>query len=174
MFFQKNKKYELDMNTANDTLQNIFAACDKAPNTIPFDKLVLRQKANTKSYNILLVITAVLLLLTFLLPLVIVPVANSIASHITTEPTELVNDYVKDNVLYLEFTGGHILYESAYMELSDGTCLPPLSYDTKQYILCFPYDNTEEANIYIPIEDDVPLHFLISPMSDSDSLKDFY
>ena len=71
MFFYKKHRYEMDIKLANETLQNIFAACDRAPNTIPFDKLVLRQKTNTRLYNILLIITAILFLLTLLFPFMI-------------------------------------------------------------------------------------------------------
>ena len=42
------KTYQMNIDKANDTLQNVFAACNKAPNTIPFDKLVLQQAAHTR------------------------------------------------------------------------------------------------------------------------------
>ena len=56
MFFEKKNKYEMNIDTANEILQNVFAAESKTPNTVPFDKLVLRQKANTRFYNRILVI----------------------------------------------------------------------------------------------------------------------
>ena len=37
----------MDIKQAGETLQNIFAACEQEPNKVPFDKIVLRQKANT-------------------------------------------------------------------------------------------------------------------------------
>ena len=51
MLFRKKKNYEMNIDTANAILQNVFAAEAKAPNTIPFDKLVLREKANTRFYD---------------------------------------------------------------------------------------------------------------------------
>ena len=108
MFCHKNKKYQMDMDTANAALQNILAACDQAPNTIPFDKIVLRQKANTKPYNRLIVLTAVLLLLTFLSPLTIVPIATRLEPYFTPKPIKLVKDYIEDDILYLQFSGDDI------------------------------------------------------------------
>ena len=64
MFFSKNSKYEMNKETANAALQNVFAACDKAPNTIPFDKLLLREKLNTHIYDRLVVLVLLLLLFT--------------------------------------------------------------------------------------------------------------
>ena len=72
MFFHKKNRYELDMTTANNALQNILSTCNQPVNTIPFDKLVLRKKVNAASYNRLIVATAVIFVLTFLSPLVIV------------------------------------------------------------------------------------------------------
>lgn len=163
MFFHKSKKYEMDMDIANETLQNIFAACDQAPNTIPFDKIVLRQKADTKPYDRLILFTALLFLLTFLSPLAIVPVATWLEPHFAPKPAELVENYLENDVLYLKFAGDHILYEQAYMEAADGNHIPVLSYNTDKGLICFPYDGSEELNIYIPIEGDSPLHFLLTP-----------
>ncbi len=81
MFFKKRNVYEIDMIQANNTLQNVFAACNQAPNTIPFDKLVLRNQLDTKIYNRLLIITSIALLFTFLSPLFIVP-ASEMMDHL--------------------------------------------------------------------------------------------
>lgn len=42
----------MNIDSANAALQNIFAACDQKPNTMPFDTILLRQQANTRSYAI--------------------------------------------------------------------------------------------------------------------------
>lgn len=164
MFFRKNKTYQMDMDTANAALQNILAACDKAPNTIPFDKIVLRQKANTKSYITLMIATAALLVFTFLSPIMVVSAANFYERLFPTEPVALVNDYVEDNILHLELTGDNILYSQAYMETLDGKRINLISFDAKAGLLRFPYDAVNETNIYIPIEGSEPMHLLISPI----------
>ena len=78
MFFHKKNRYELDMTTANNALQNILSSCNQPVNTIPFDKLVLRKKVNAASYNRLIVATTLIFVLTFLSPLAIVPLSANL------------------------------------------------------------------------------------------------
>lgn len=163
MSFMKKKKYEMDIDRANSTLQNIFAACDQAPNTIPFDKLLLRQKVNTQIYNRLLTVTAVILLLTFLCPLIIVPASNMMDGLFTPTPVVLLNDYLEDDTLYLQLAGDNILYEEAYLETLDGEKLYAITYDAGKQIIGFPYIEESESNLYIPIKGSEPLHLLLSP-----------
>lgn len=163
MSFMKKKTYQMDIEKANSALQNIFAACDHAPNTIPFDKLILRQRVNTRVYNRLLTATAVLLLLTFLFPIIIVPVSNAMGHILAPEPVALLNDYLEDGILYLQLTGDNILYNEAYLETFDGQKKYAVTYDVKKQLISFPYIDESESNIYIPIKDSAPLHLLLSP-----------
>lgn len=162
MFFSKKKIYQMDMEQANTALQNIFAACNQAPNTIPFDKLVLRRQLNTGIFKRLIVITAMTLLLTFLSPLIIVSVANALDPVSTPVTVELLNDYRTEDILYLEFSHGNVLYEEAYLETADGNIIYALSYDASTNTIAFPYIADAECNIYIPVADGQPLHFLLS------------
>jgi hypothetical protein len=65
----RRKKYTLDVVAAGATLQNVFEACNQAPNTIPFDKLVLKQEADTSKYDIWLVITFIIFVITAIVPI---------------------------------------------------------------------------------------------------------
>lgn len=73
MFFRQ-KKYQMNIEQADATLQKVFAACKQSPNTTSFDKLLLRRQLNTKLLDNLLIATAIILLLTFLSPLFIATV----------------------------------------------------------------------------------------------------
>ena len=137
MFFHKKNRYELDMTTANNALQNILSTCNQPVNTIPFDKLVLRKKVNAASYNRLIVATAVIFVLTFLSPLVIVPLSEFNEKMFAPAPAELTLDYVENNVLSLKFTGDNILYDDPFL--------------------------SEEANIYVPVKNGETLHLLFTP-----------
>ena len=163
MFFHKRQKYEMNMESANVALQNVFAACNKAPNTIPFDKLVLREKLNTRCYDRLLIMVALLLLLTFLSPLAVVPVSGFLERCFVSAEVRLIDDYVEDGYLYLQLEGDNILYEDAYLEKPDGTVIPVQFYDSKKRILCLPYIDDAESNIYIPLKNGKVLHLLLSP-----------
>ena len=61
MLFDR-KRHQMDLKQADATLQNVFKACHIPPNTVAFDRLALRRKLNTRIYNRLLAITALLLL----------------------------------------------------------------------------------------------------------------
>ena len=163
MFFRKNKIYKMDPGQANSALQNIFAACEQAPNTIPFDKLLLRRKLNTRKYDILLCVIAFALSVTLLLPVIIVPLARSVEQITAPEPVTLLNDYLDNGRLFLELSGDGILYESTYLNTMDGQTLEPLSFDKKTKTIAFPFLEGEECNIYIPVENGQVLHLLISP-----------
>ena len=102
MFFQKQNKYKMNPDIANHTLQNVFAACDRESNATPFDKLILRKRANTRVYDRLILLTSLFLLLTFLAPLFIVPVSTMLGKRTDSESPALVRDYVEDSCLYLE------------------------------------------------------------------------
>lgn len=161
--FHKKNKYEINIETANAALQNVFSACDKVPNSIPFDKLLLREKLNTRLYDRILILLSVLLLLTFLSPLAVVPVSEFLDSRFAPEKVLLEDDYVEDGVLYIRLTGDNILFDEAYLEMPDGTVIPVLSYDKNSQTLCFPFITEAETNIYIPVKDNTPLHLLLSP-----------
>ena len=162
MFFHKKNRYELDMNTANNALQNILSTCNQPVNTIPFDKLVLRKKVNAASYNRLIAATAVIFVLTFLSPLAIVPLSELNERLFAPAPAVLALDYVENDILSLQFTGDNILYEEAFMETMSGEIIRPLSVDASKSVISFPF-LSEEANIYVPVKGGEPLHLLFTP-----------
>lgn len=97
MFIRK-KKYQMNIEQADATLQKVFATCKQSPNTTSFDKLLLRRQLNTRKLDNLLILTAIILLLTFLSPLFIAS----------------VNAVFPEEVLYREnVTSSNILPEDA-------------------------------------------------------------
>jgi hypothetical protein len=163
MLNTERKKYEINTDRANDILQNVFAAGSLPPNTVPFDKLVLRGKLNTRLFDLPLFFAGLLLVLTFVCPLCIVPLAERLDPAYSTGYARLVEDYVEEDCLYLKVEGRRILYGEAYLETADGQTCHVLSYDRASGILCFPYISDSETNIYIPVKDGAPLHLLLSP-----------
>lgn len=161
MFFRKQKKYEIDINTANTALQNVFVACKQTPNTIPFDKLLLRQKANTRLYNLLLCIVTAVLLFTFFSPLIITPISNIVGGDVA-KTTFVKTHYLRNDILYIQLEGEDIHFNAAYMSSADGMLYEPASYDEASQTICFEYIN-KECNIYIPYGEDKQLHLLFTP-----------
>lgn len=163
MLTDKKETYQIDQDTANAALQNILAACDKEPNTIPLEKLSRRYEKNTLLCSVMLVLTGILFLLTLLLPLYLPTLLTFARPYFAPAPVALVNDHVEEGILYLEFTGDHILYEQAYMKTNDGRTEKVFSYDAQAGIIAFPYYADVESNIYIPVMDGEVLQFLVTP-----------
>lgn len=162
MNFHRNNKYKLNQETADAALQNILAACDRPPSTISSDELILQQKRNTRLHVRLHVLIAIALLLAFLLPLIIVPEAAKLLDRQgTLEPAALVNDYVENGSLYLELSGDNILYEEAWMTSLDDEIISG-TYDESTGLISFPFPDSGDYNIFIPVEDDDPFHLLLT------------
>lgn len=106
--------------------------------------------------------TAVIFVLTFLSPLIIVPLSEFNEKLFTPAPAELTLDYVENNVLSLKFTGDNILYDEAFMETLSGEIIEPLSVDSAKGVISFPF-LTEEANIYVPVSGGETIHLLFTP-----------
>ena len=160
MLFDK-KKHHMDLKQADATLQNVFKACHIPPNTTSFDRLALRRRLNTRIYNRLLIITALLLLFTFILPLAVSPAAPFFKRGGASEVV-LVSDTLSGDVLKLMLSGSGILYDEAYQETASGITEPALSYNEKTGVISFSYYGTE-TNIYIPLENAPTFHLWLSP-----------
>ena len=164
MFFRKKQKYQMDIADANAALHNILTACKQPPSSLPVDKILLRQKARVQQYHILILITALILLITFATPLCAIPFLLSGNTTHTQQGSgiTLLSDELTDGILTLTFEGEGILFAESYLQLPDGTTEPPTSYDEASNTICFTYHNTD-INIYIPVENASVYQLLISP-----------
>lgn len=167
MLFSKNKysknKYSMDMETANETLQKVFAACDTPPNTIPFDKIILRQKAHTKIFFIGKWICLLCLLLILLAPLVFFN-SSSGFSHTANEMTnmKILKHYIKDDKFIIYVSGSDLHLNYSYASTSDGNIFLPDYYnnETGELIFSYPY---KPLNIFISCNEDEFLHIILTP-----------
>ena len=160
MFLRKH--YQLDIQAANKTLQNVFMACDVEPNAVPFDKLLLRQKARLAPINLRLILSLIILLFTLATPFLFISFYHEGAKiPIIT----LDEHYVEDGILYIKVeTGDSSIDESyAYLITASGERISALSYDKENQLFAFPYLN-EECNIYISGENTSTLHLLYTPL----------
>lgn len=165
MFFKNNSKnkYSMDMKTANETLQKVFAACDTPPNTIPFDKIVLRQKAHTRTFFIGKWICFICLLLVLIAPLAFhnSPSANS---HTASEMTDMKIErhYIKDNKFMIYLSGPGLNLSYSYAITQDGTIYYPDYYNNETGELVFPYLN-KPLNIFISRDEDEFMQVILTP-----------
>ncbi len=165
MFFKKKyskNKYSMDMNTANDTLQKVFAACDTPPNTIPFDKIVLRQKAHTRTFFIGKWICFICLLLILIAPLAFhdSPSYSNTASEMNHMKIE--KHYIKENKFIIYLSGPNLNLSYSYAVTQDGTVFLPDYYNNETGELVFPYPN-KPLNIFISRDQDEFLQVILTP-----------
>lgn len=157
-------KYQISMDTANATLQNVLTACNQSPNAIPFAKIVQTQKVNTRIYGKLISLASLLLLFTFLLPVYILPLSDITTDFFAPKPVTLVHHYLEEDVLYLEFNGDNIVYQQAYMVTEDGEKHFPLSYDEHKKNMSFTYFSGQEILFHIPVRDANEVQLLLTPV----------
>ena len=161
--FKKSKRYQMDIKTADQMLQNVFAACDTTPNKVPFDKIVLRNKTDVRSERLLIIFTALLFILTLVTPLFL-PKGSAFVSVDSTmgRPLTVVSHEMQDSAFLITFEGNNLDLSSCYMEASDGTVVYAVSYDEETNTVTFPYDK-KEYNIYVYDVSGKCIHLLLTP-----------
>ncbi|MFT3984939.1 MAG: hypothetical protein QM697_13610 [Lachnospiraceae bacterium] len=159
MFFKK--KYSMDRNTANQTLQNVFAACNQPPNTIPFDKLVLKGLAQTALVKVCKWSAFCFLLLVLLAPLAFQNSEFTVSSKGFGQRIAIENHRLYADHFIMQLSGGSIDYENIYAKKPDGTVVFPVSADPDSGSVVIPYDGNS-LNIYIPDNSGNVLQALLS------------
>ena len=161
MFRKKEKPIELDIELADATLQNIFEACDLPPNTIPFDKIVLRQKVNTVYFQTCILFCIRLLIITLLAPLPFLLINYHNQKQPTNNTISIEKDYLKDDIIYLKLSVD-VDPNVSYLIAADGRTISPVSYDSLTKTIAFPYPDSE-ASIYLETSNDVSAVVLVTP-----------
>lgn len=159
--FKKSKNtYEMDKNVANEMLSNVFAACDKEPNTIPLDKLVLRGKIRTASFNLPIVLASIMLTIQLCLPPVLY---YTITSHAAiTDSIQIVEHYVEDGQFFITLYGIEIIFEQIYYLDNTGIEQKPSYVDPFSGQIIVPYPDTE-ITIFIPEQNGRITQILLTP-----------
>lgn len=160
--FRKKNKYSMDMETANQTLQNVFAACEAPPNTVPFDKLVLRQRAHTRAFFYAKWICFLFLILTLASPLIF----QEYPSHLrTTKKASVIHveeHYILEDTFHIVLSGPDLNLKDSYITTADGTVYPPDRFDNATGEIVFPYPGGE-INIFISQGENEYLQIILTP-----------
>ncbi|MCR5330717.1 MAG: hypothetical protein K6E62_05965 [Lachnospiraceae bacterium] len=157
----KKKKYNLDINTADQTLQNVFKSLDKKPNTIPFDKLVLRNAVNRTYIKTGLCVSLALLLLILLAPLSFINREFKVEYTGLKQTIVVTDHHLEGDTFVMNLSGIQIDYDDIYARLPDGTFVFPVSADAESGVVVFPYEGTE-LNIFVPDINGKMLHAILS------------
>lgn len=166
MLFQNKKKYYMDTKAADATLQSVFAACDKKPNEMPFDKIVLKNKMTSRACNTCIIICSIMILFTFVTPLLFERPHTAVSGQ-TSEGITLLSHSVENNELKLVFSSDDIEPANCKMVLilsnsfETGT-YDALSVDKNTGTVIFPYFD-EPMSIYVETTGGCHMTMIVTP-----------
>lgn len=150
------------MASANDTLQNVFAACEKEPNIVPFDKIILRRKADTLSACISKHATIIMILILICVPLFTLQTNANIETKLSTSSIHIVDHYVTNNAIHLILEDNNYYYSSCYSLDANGTRNLAIIDPVHPNHLVFTYTGVM-LHLYLGDEVGKYLHLIITP-----------
>ena len=156
-------KYTMDLTTANNILQNVFIAGEQKPNTIPFDKIVLRSKAQTTMVTSCMWIGIVMLLLTLLSPLAFHSQELKVTDFSANEHVQIASHQLYTSEFVMMVTGDKVDYQNIYATKNDGTVVFPsrIRFVNDAIEVTIPYDGNA-LNLFIPDFDGNILQAILS------------
>ena len=171
----KKNTYRMDPRMADATLQNVFASCNRQPNTISFDVLSLRLQNNAAPYTVGMILSGIVFFLVLVFPVVTLLLFRMTAGNTivqTPQPVSgisLVSHHLdKDDIFYLEIAPGDDELDASccVMYTMSDEEIAPLSFSSSLFrrnvVITFPY-NGEEVNILIAGKKGGTLQLLLVP-----------
>ncbi|MBR6309111.1 MAG: hypothetical protein IKR39_10950 [Lachnospiraceae bacterium] len=159
----KKKTYSIDINTAGKMLENVFAKAETSPNTVPFDKIVLRSKQNLFTDNLFIVLSSLIFVVTLLMPLFF-PHSKMMVSvdAASSRPLTVKEHHMTESTFSITFDGLPVDVVNSYMVDDDDETVSIVEYDSATNTVVFPYDK-KEYNIYVYDTNGKCIHLLLSP-----------
>lgn len=144
-------KYNMDTKTANNILQNVFAAEQQAPNTIPFDSILLKSKARTTLVTSCMWVGIVMLCLVILSPLAFQGQELKVTDYSQAKGLQIVDHQLFTEEFVMIISGKMLDYQKIYAMKNDGTVVFPskIRFINENTEVTIPYDG-DELNLYIP------------------------
>ncbi|MCR5301089.1 MAG: hypothetical protein K6E49_01465 [Lachnospiraceae bacterium] len=147
--FKRNKVYSINKKAANETLQNVFAACEQTPNTRSLDALLFKNYANTTLVKTGKWISVALLILILFCPFVFYVAGEEKKTEPHESDVKVVQHYLdEENDMFVLHLSGSVYYEGIYAKGSDGTVIYPAETDVDGTVKFHFTEGT--LNIFIP------------------------
>ena len=126
--FRRNKIYSINKKVANETLQNVFAACEQTPNTRSLDALLFKNIANTTLVKTGKWMAVALLVLILFSPFVFYVAGKEAKTKPHKTDIIVTQHYLDEENGYFVFrlSGSDIYYEGIYAKSGDGTVIYPV------------------------------------------------
>ena len=150
------------MQEADETLQSIFDACDVSHNTIPFDKVILKSKVETKIIHGFIHLAVFFLFLAIICPLFFKQDSNfKIMNSTPGQPVVIIDHQLYENSFAMSLTGNGIKYDEVNGIKENGAIVFPKTIDEAKGIVVIPYDG-DALSINIPTIDGYVLHAILN------------
>lgn len=156
--FNKETEYKMDLKSADRILQNVFEDVGEKPNTVPFDKIVLRCKYNGFTFDLCIILAVLLFVLTLLSPLKLKADSDDERKNFGVAFHEQYG-----NELLITLNRKDIDLSECFFSDADGNVTRALYFNSLGKTLAFPMPD-EEVTITITEESGGVLKLLFTPM----------
>lgn len=165
---KNHKKYTMDAQLADSTLNNVFKACNIKIQTKSVRQIQEKHRKEAYGYWIIMITALAALLLLLISPFFFRPSPATVTTMPDqTTTAQVYQHHVEDGIFYITFSGSGIEYSRIYLMDNTGTREKILSYNAKKSTIAFPYSD-KELNIFIPEDNGSVLHILLSPRKGSE------
>lgn len=161
--FKRNKKYNMNKKAANDTLQNVFAACEVEPNETPLEVIRVWNIANAAIVKVGFWVSIALLVVVLLMPVAFKESRHSNGNKVNSVNVSVVGHYLdKENGQFvMTLSGNGVLYDEIYAKKDDGSIIKPSKIEEEYNMVYIPFEDGN-INIYIPKSDGTVLQAVLS------------
>ena len=158
------KEYKMDAKKADEILQNVLKAGNKAPASVPVHQIAVRKRLARAPYIYGIVVSAIALLLTLLSPLAFAKpfLPMSVTTSASAVGFYLEGSYALDGQITLHVSKSDIDLAHSYLQTNSGTRYDPVTFNAETKEITFPFPK-EESNIYVVTKQGAVLHLLLTP-----------
>lgn len=156
------KKYSMNYDEAQDTLQSIFDACDVSHNTVPFDKIMLKSRIEVRPISHVKHIAILFLILVIISPLTFKKNKDfTVLNNGFRQPLIVSDHQLFDYSFSMTVKGSGIIYSEIKAIKDNGAIIFPESIDEETGVIVFPYDG-DALSICVPNIDGYKLRAVLS------------
>lgn len=164
MLKNRNIKYNINSKVANETLQNVFAACEVEPNETPLEVIRVWNIANAAVVKAGFWIANILLIIILLMPFAFrTSDKANVKEQTSRADVQVAGHYIdkEENCFVMILSGSGIVYDEIYAKKDDGSIVKPSHINREENMVYIPFKEGN-LNIYIPKEDGSVLQAVLS------------
>ena len=157
-------EYKMDAQKADEILQNVLKAGNKAPSSVPVHQIEAKKKLTKAPYVYGILVSAIALVLVLLAPLAFARpfLPMSVTTSAQAAGFYLEGSYAIDGMITLHVSQKDLDLAHSYLQTNSGEMMEPVAYNAQTGEITFPFPS-EESNIYVVTRQGAVLHLLLTP-----------